>query len=182
MQPASPAVQRTPNLPERAASAFGKYREIIIAVALFLLFDLGVLVLNFYTSFQIAQDAVGINLSGRQRMLSPAHRQGHPGGGSGARQGRGRRPGPGRAGGCRAAVRRVAQGLPERRHSARRRRQAGVPASGRGRARGRHPGQGTGAVDALPAALAPVLAGSASDAELQAAVDYARPTTCACWA
>lgn len=49
---------------------FGKYREIIIAVALFLLFDLGVLVLNFYTSFQIAEDAVGINLSGRQRMLS----------------------------------------------------------------------------------------------------------------
>ena len=53
-------------------STFGgnKYREIIIAVALFLLFDLGVLVLNFYTSFQIAEDAVGINLSGRQRMLS----------------------------------------------------------------------------------------------------------------
>jgi two-component system chemotaxis sensor kinase CheA len=48
----------------------GKYREIIIAVAFFLLFDLGVLVLNFYTSFQISQDAVGINLSGRQRMLS----------------------------------------------------------------------------------------------------------------
>lgn len=48
----------------------GKYRDIIIAVALFLLFDLGVLILNFYTSFQIAKDAVGINLSGRQRMLS----------------------------------------------------------------------------------------------------------------
>ncbi|MES2954683.1 MAG: ATP-binding protein, partial [Pseudomonadota bacterium] len=41
-----------------------------IAVALFLLFDLGVLVLNFYTSFQIAEDALGVNLSGRQRMLS----------------------------------------------------------------------------------------------------------------
>ncbi len=50
--------------------SFGKYREIIIAVGFFLLFDLGVLVLNFYTSYQIAQDAVGINLSGRQRMLS----------------------------------------------------------------------------------------------------------------
>ncbi len=48
----------------------GKYRDIIIAVALFLLFDLSVLILNFYTSFQIAEDAVGINLSGRQRMLS----------------------------------------------------------------------------------------------------------------
>ncbi|OOG48271.1 ATP-binding protein [Polaromonas sp. A23] len=51
-------------------ASFGKYREIIIAVALFLLFDLGVLVLNFYTSFQIAEDALGVNLSGRQRMLS----------------------------------------------------------------------------------------------------------------
>ncbi len=50
--------------------AFGKYREIILAVALFLLLDLGVLVLNFYTSFQIAKDAVSVNLSGRQRMLS----------------------------------------------------------------------------------------------------------------
>ena len=54
----------------RGQFVFGKYREIVIAVALFLLFDLGVLVLNFYTSFQISEDAVGINLSGRQRMLS----------------------------------------------------------------------------------------------------------------
>ena len=54
----------------RGQSGTGKYRDIIIAVALFLLFDLGVLILNFYTSFQIAEDAVGINLSGRQRMLS----------------------------------------------------------------------------------------------------------------
>ncbi|HSV81217.1 MAG TPA: ATP-binding protein [Ramlibacter sp.] len=54
----------------RQGFSFGKYREIIIAVAAFLLFDLGVLVLNFYTSFQIAEDALGVNLSGRQRMLS----------------------------------------------------------------------------------------------------------------
>lgn len=51
-------------------SQFGKYREIIIAVAFFLLFDLGVLVLNFYTSFKIDQDTVAINLSGRQRYVS----------------------------------------------------------------------------------------------------------------
>lgn len=38
---------------KQSSFAFGKYREIIIAVALFLLFDLGVLVLNFYTSFKI---------------------------------------------------------------------------------------------------------------------------------
>ena len=45
--------------------AFGKYRELIIAVALFLLFDLGVLVLNFFTSFKIDQNTVSINLSDR---------------------------------------------------------------------------------------------------------------------
>ena len=54
----------------QASFSFGKYREIIIAVAFFLLFDLGVLILNFYTSYQIAEDALGVNLSGRQRMLS----------------------------------------------------------------------------------------------------------------
>ena len=47
-----------------------KYRQIVYAVAAFLLFDLGVLVLNFYTSYQISADAVSINLAGRQRMLS----------------------------------------------------------------------------------------------------------------
>lgn len=48
----------------------GKYREIVLAVGFFLVFDLAVLVLNFYTSYQIAEDAVSINLAGRQRMLS----------------------------------------------------------------------------------------------------------------
>jgi two-component system, chemotaxis family, sensor kinase CheA len=48
----------------------GKYREIILAVALFLLLDLSVLILNFYISFQISEDALAINLAGRQRMLS----------------------------------------------------------------------------------------------------------------
>ncbi len=51
-------------------SYFGKYREIIWAVALFLLLDLSVLVMNFYISFQISEDALSINLAGRQRMLS----------------------------------------------------------------------------------------------------------------
>ena len=54
----------------RLNRSLGKYREIIIAVAFFLLFDLAVLVLNFYVSFQIAEDAVSINLAGRQRMLT----------------------------------------------------------------------------------------------------------------
>jgi two-component system, chemotaxis family, sensor kinase CheA len=53
-----------------SSTYFRKYREIIIAVALFLAFDISVLILNFYTSFQIDQDAVSINLSGRQRYVS----------------------------------------------------------------------------------------------------------------
>lgn len=48
----------------------GKYREIVLAVACFLLFDLAVLVMNFVVSYEIAKDAAGINLAGRQRMLS----------------------------------------------------------------------------------------------------------------
>lgn len=47
-----------------------KYREIIFSIALFLFFDLGVLVMNFYISTQIAEDALSVNLAGRQRMLS----------------------------------------------------------------------------------------------------------------
>ena len=48
----------------------GKHREIALAVACFLVFDLAVLVLNFVISYQIAADAQAINLAGRQRMLS----------------------------------------------------------------------------------------------------------------
>lgn len=50
--------------------SLGKYKEIVIAVALFLVFDLGVLMMNFYVATLIKQDAVGVNLAGRQRMLS----------------------------------------------------------------------------------------------------------------
>ena len=51
-------------------SWLGKYREIVLAVACFLVFDLAVLVLNFYISYQISASAVSINLAGRERMLS----------------------------------------------------------------------------------------------------------------
>lgn len=49
---------------------FGKYRGIIVSIALFLLLDASVLLMNFYISFQIADDAEGVNIAGRQRMLS----------------------------------------------------------------------------------------------------------------
>ncbi|PVZ72490.1 type IV pili methyl-accepting chemotaxis transducer N-terminal domain-containing protein [Pelagibaculum spongiae] len=51
-------------------SDYGKYKGIIVSVALFLLLDASVLLLNFYISFEIADDAVGVNVAGRQRMLS----------------------------------------------------------------------------------------------------------------
>lgn len=49
---------------------FGKYRFLVVSIAFFLIFDLGVLVLNFYTSGKIAQQAELINLAGRQRTLT----------------------------------------------------------------------------------------------------------------
>lgn len=49
---------------------FGKYRGIIVSIALFLLLDASVLTLNFYISYEISEDAVGVNIAGRQRMLS----------------------------------------------------------------------------------------------------------------
>ncbi|MCL2297472.1 MAG: ATP-binding protein [Proteobacteria bacterium] len=49
---------------------FGKYIAIFIAVVIFLISDLGVLGTNIYSSYKIAESAVSINLSGRQRMLS----------------------------------------------------------------------------------------------------------------
>ena len=52
------------------AHLFGKYRTLVVSIALFLLLDATVLLVNFYTSFQIANDAKTINLAGRQRMLS----------------------------------------------------------------------------------------------------------------
>lgn len=47
-----------------------RYTTIIVSIALFLVFDLGVLVLNFYISAEIKDDAIAVNLAGRQRMLS----------------------------------------------------------------------------------------------------------------
>ncbi|WP_071189082.1 ATP-binding protein [Trichormus sp. NMC-1] len=48
----------------------GKYRIIFFSAGLFLCFDLGVLLPNFLISSQLKEDALIINLAGRQRMLS----------------------------------------------------------------------------------------------------------------
>ena len=50
--------------------SLSKYQAIVAAVALFLVVDLGVLVLNFIIASQIQDDAAAVNLAGRQRMLS----------------------------------------------------------------------------------------------------------------
>jgi len=47
-----------------------KYTFILVSIILFLIIDVGVLVPNVILSSSIKQDTVGINLSGRQRMLS----------------------------------------------------------------------------------------------------------------
>ncbi|WP_168734352.1 type IV pili methyl-accepting chemotaxis transducer N-terminal domain-containing protein [Pseudothauera nasutitermitis] len=69
--PAHPSHVASPAASGPAPHSFWqRYRVIIVAVTLFIVIDLGVLMLNFYTSFKIAEDAVSVNLSGRQRMLS----------------------------------------------------------------------------------------------------------------
>ena len=155
-------------------ASLGKYREIIIAVALFLLFDLGVLVLNFYTSFQIAEDALGVNLSGRQRMLSQRT-----------------------AKALLATDAARAKGLPAEKEieelknavrlfdvSLKGFQSGGTVPGGDGKPVVLHAAHGARAVDILKKAqdiwtpylerLAPVLAGTASEPELQAAVEYAK--------
>jgi two-component system, chemotaxis family, sensor kinase CheA len=47
-----------------------KYRGLIIAITLFLLVIASVTVANFFIARQLDQDALSVNLSGRQRMLS----------------------------------------------------------------------------------------------------------------
>ncbi|MGB1111306.1 MAG: type IV pili methyl-accepting chemotaxis transducer N-terminal domain-containing protein, partial [Gammaproteobacteria bacterium] len=64
------APELVPEAPVRSTKGMSRYATIIISVALFLVFDMGVLVLNFFISAQIAEDAVAVNLAGRQRMLS----------------------------------------------------------------------------------------------------------------
>lgn len=53
-----------------------KYIELILAVALFVLLDTGVLILNFYTSYQIANDAHAIQLASRMGTMTQKIYQG----------------------------------------------------------------------------------------------------------
>lgn len=48
----------------------GKYKSLVIAISIFVLLIASVMSLNFMISTQLAHDAVGISIAGRQRMLS----------------------------------------------------------------------------------------------------------------
>ncbi len=51
-------------------NALGKYRDLVVAIALFLILDLGVLVLSYFASTLIEADAARINTASELRMLS----------------------------------------------------------------------------------------------------------------
>jgi signal transduction histidine kinase len=154
--------------------SFGKYREIIIAVGFFLLFDLGVLILNFYTSFQIAEDALGVNLSGRQRMLSQRTAKALLSVDVARAKGL---PADKETEELKGAVRLFDVSLKAFQSG------ATVP-GGDGKPVFLHAAEGARAIEILKQAqdiwapyqdkLAPVLGGTATDPELQAAVDYAK--------
>ena len=56
--------------PTKVSGWMGKYRSIIFAVGLFIVFDLVVLMATFFMSHRMADDTAALNLVNRQRMLS----------------------------------------------------------------------------------------------------------------
>jgi diguanylate cyclase (GGDEF)-like protein len=57
-------------MPIPVSALIGSPRRLITAIVMFVVLDLSVLTINLWLANQIAQDAVAINLAGRQRMLS----------------------------------------------------------------------------------------------------------------
>lgn len=57
-------------MPIPVSALLGSQRRLVTAIVLFVALDLSVLVINLWLAEQMAQDAVAINLAGRQRMLS----------------------------------------------------------------------------------------------------------------
>ncbi len=55
---------------QHATGRFGKYRDLVIAIALFLVLDLGVLLFNFHSTRQIEADTRLINTGGEMRMYT----------------------------------------------------------------------------------------------------------------
>ena len=57
-------------MPIPVSALIGSPRRLVSAIVLFVVLDLSVLLINLWLAEQMAQDAVAINLAGRQRMLS----------------------------------------------------------------------------------------------------------------
>lgn len=57
-------------MPIPVSYLIGSPKRLFTAIVLFVLLDLSVLIINLWIAAQMAQDAVAINLAGRQRMLS----------------------------------------------------------------------------------------------------------------
>lgn len=57
-------------MPIPVSYLIGSPRRLFAAIVLFVILDLSVLLINLWIAAQMAQDAVAINLAGRQRMLS----------------------------------------------------------------------------------------------------------------
>lgn len=57
-------------MPIPVSYLIGSPRRLFTAIILFVILDLSVLIINLWIAAQMAQDAVAINLAGRQRMLS----------------------------------------------------------------------------------------------------------------
>lgn len=47
-----------------------RYRDIFIMIAFFLIIDASVFIINFYISYRMSEDAISVDLAGRQRTLS----------------------------------------------------------------------------------------------------------------
>lgn len=57
-------------MPIPVSFLIGSPRRLLAAIVLFVVLDLSVLLINLWIAAQVAEDAVAINLAGRQRMLS----------------------------------------------------------------------------------------------------------------
>jgi len=57
-------------MPVPVSFLIGSPRRLFAAIVLFVVLDLSVLLINLWIAAQVAEDAVAINLAGRQRMLS----------------------------------------------------------------------------------------------------------------
>ena len=54
----------------KSSLGLGKYRDLLLAILLFVILDLGILFFNFYASLQLERDASRINTAGELRMLT----------------------------------------------------------------------------------------------------------------